>query len=216
MPRGYPRKAKLWPKAQELAVRGWYMDEIANELGIGYKTLQSWFADPDGAWKKARIESYAGICRECGGKTSGCNGREKAASICVSCSRINQKQAAAERILTAINQWADKHGGVPPRATDWARREPQNEGYPYPRELTQVFGSWNEAIRCAGYEPRVYGHYGRPGDDIALCREIRDRYETGISSPELAKLYECSPQTIAYRIRKAGGSLSKLRESLRT
>lgn len=56
-----------------------------------------------------------------------------------------------ELVLDAIRAWAEEHDGRPPRARDW-----HYAGYGHPCEHTvyALFGSWSEAIRGAGFEPR--------------------------------------------------------------
>ena len=62
------------------------------------------------------------------------------------------RQAA---ILTSIAKWASEHGDQPPKVSDWRRVT----GTQWPSYLTVIraFGSWDEAIRQAGFTPRGRG-----------------------------------------------------------
>ncbi len=55
-----------------------------------------------------------------------------------------------ERILDAIQAWAVEYG-EPPRAQEWQRGTPD---YPARTTVCAMFGTWNAAIRAAGYPAR--------------------------------------------------------------
>lgn len=61
--------------------------QAAEELGLSYSTVRSYLVDPTGETEKARKERHSGSCSECGGPTSGSNGREQAPSRCTYCVR---------------------------------------------------------------------------------------------------------------------------------
>jgi hypothetical protein len=54
-----------------------------------------------------------------------------------------------ERIIEAIQLWAEEHDGKPPTAESWRREEP---GYPFVGVVLRRFESWNEAITAAGFQ----------------------------------------------------------------
>lgn len=79
-----------------------------------------------------------------------------------------------EEIIQKIKDWQAKYGEIP-AATDWnpsdcrrsarisaarsqvwlERSERFSQGvYPWPGTVQKVFGSWNNAIRAAGFQPR--------------------------------------------------------------
>jgi predicted transcriptional regulator len=68
-------------------------------------------------------------------------------------------------IIRAIRRWAGKRAGQPPTFRAWERsrnltaRRFSSVGADHPTaaRVQQVFGSWNAAIRAAGYEPRGRG-----------------------------------------------------------
>lgn len=91
-------------------------------------------------------------------------------------------------ILDAIRRWAADHDGMPPTATEWnpsdcrysaelstaraeawlARADDFEAGeYPWTGSVVKRFGSWNDAIRRAGFTPRrrtiLDGAYERVG-----------------------------------------------------
>ena len=129
-----------------------------------------------------------------------------------------------DRIVEAIKAF-DGLYGRPPHATDWnvgalhalgdtEKLDRFSTGrYPHVTTVRQKFGKWSEAIRAAGFVPLKNGTYGRAGESMTLCREIRERYEAGESTVELAVTYGCTPPTISWRIRKAGGKVRTKREA---
>lgn len=52
-----------------------------------------------------------------------------------------------ERLIVALRQWAERHGGEPPRRRDWNTAGPD---HPTGESVYRVFGSWSEALRAAG------------------------------------------------------------------
>lgn len=70
-----------------LRAEGLKYREIAAELGVPLQTVYAWVTDPDGAKLRARKASYAGRCADCGGPTTGNDGRNAAPERCFSCER---------------------------------------------------------------------------------------------------------------------------------
>ena len=66
--------------------------------------------------------------------------------------RLRVKRA---KLIAMIKLWAKDHGGSPPRASDWMNVK----GTRWPSYLTVVraFGTWDEGIAAAGFEPRGRG-----------------------------------------------------------
>jgi hypothetical protein len=60
-----------------------------------------------------------------------------------------------ERIIRAIQAWAKRHGGKPPKYNDWSRAAIETGGTMHPSRVTvaERFGSWNAAIAAAGFTP---------------------------------------------------------------
>lgn len=61
-------------------------------------------------------------------------------------------------IIEAIQAWAAEHGRAP-LYKDWERAGPT---WPASSAAAHRFGSWNAAIRAAGFEPRHHGFRRRP------------------------------------------------------
>jgi len=53
--------------------------------------------------------------------------------------------------ITAIRLWAEAHDGEPPKMEEWRKLAPEHPSYAV---LAQLFGSWNDGIAAAGFEPR--------------------------------------------------------------
>lgn len=59
--------------------------QVGLRLGISRSMVSEIINDPDGSKARARRESYAGVCDECGGPTDGSNGRANAPPRCLYC-----------------------------------------------------------------------------------------------------------------------------------
>lgn len=64
-----------------------------------------------------------------------------------------------EILIEKIRKWTVKHG-EPPKVNDW--RGPQQSKWPSYITVIRYFGTWDEAIKRAGYKPRGRG---RPKSD---------------------------------------------------
>lgn len=130
-----------------------------------------------------KYTSYGGACVDCGARTNGNNGPGKASVRCRSCRHEWERANAIwsrERIIRKIQQFAETYGRQP-RVTDFipshARRIGHHgrvpEGHwPALETIARYCGSWNEAIRAAGFEPfdQVRDHDWAPNN-----RTVRDR-----------------------------------------
>lgn len=226
MARGVARRAELAPEARRLRAEGLTFREIGERLGVGLRTAHEWCSDPDRAKYRARRQRYAGTCVDCGARTDGSDGPGRAAKRCAECTRRHQKENGPwprERVIEAIRAWAERYG-APPAAPDWNPAQARWFGHPekverfrggeWPSTTTVAkrFGSWAAGIEAAGF-PRPRPGV-RPSDaGMDLCMEIRLRYEGGESAYALAREYGCHSNTIAYRIRKAGGQMRSPREA---
>lgn len=150
----------LAERARALRREGRIYNEIAAELGISRSYASMLLTDPDGAKARARKDSYAGRCLDCGNSTSGSDGREQAASYCDPCWRKRvhaNRRWTRETVIDAIQRFAAVHGR-PPVADEWIRADPEH-GYP-PRSSVYMadghhygrpFESWAAAIEAAGF-----------------------------------------------------------------
>ncbi len=90
---------------------------------------------------------------------------------CQSCNRIHARAASQAWIIDRVRAWADRFGD-PPGAADWNRApsirarnpaaalrqdEASDEHWPALFGVVSTFGSWNNAIRAAGFQPMRAG-----------------------------------------------------------
>jgi hypothetical protein len=145
--------------ARRMREEGKVLREIGEHLGVRRSTVDTWLKDPDGKLTRARKDSYAQPCVDCGGPTSGSEGRRETPR-CQRCANIH---CAAETqvwtraaIVLAIQEWAAAYG-QPPAIADWSRaaRYEQADGqWPSYQSAVRRWGSWNAAIAAAGFTPR--------------------------------------------------------------
>lgn len=173
-----------------------------------------------------RHTSYSKACVDCGRPTY--SGNAHPADRCNRCAPVYYFTVwTREVIVETIRVWVRTYG-KPPTATDWnpsqaialghpekAARFYEDNAWPHVNTVQLRFGSWNAAIEAAGFTPFGTGQYGRAGESMELCREIRARYEAGESSGQLGATYGVSPQTILRRVRKAGGTIRTVGQAVR-
>lgn len=147
-----PERVEL---ARELREDGHTYREIGDLLGVAFQTVATWLTDPDGSRMRARKDSYAQPCVDCGAMTSGYNGR-RAEPRCIPCTNARKVIWDQNTVIAAIQRW-DILNGRPPTAREWRTRR---GGYwPTSRVVQYVFGSWNAGIAAAGLEPVPMGRY---------------------------------------------------------
>jgi hypothetical protein len=205
MPRGHTAKTtERVARANELRAQGATLKEIAMELGVAVSTIDSWLNDPDGSRKKARVDGYRKPCARCGTLCNGSHGHVEDDMFCRDCAPYEYRIWTREAIVLAIQEWAEDHGGVPPRAGDWKSRTDERR-WPYVFSVTTYWGSWNAAIQAAGFEPRRNGCYGRPGEDPAEVRRTVELYRSGLSCAQVAAvLGDISASGVRDRLVAAG------------
>jgi hypothetical protein len=141
-------------EARRLHQVGWTSPEIGRELGVSDSTIRNWY--------------LGGVCEVCGIPTEGSKGHPAPR-----CHEHNvppdQTYWTQERIIEAIQDWKFVYG-EPPASADWSPhnarlvndedRALRAEGLiaaraiPWSTTVIGCFGSWNEAIRAAGFIPR--------------------------------------------------------------
>lgn len=144
--------------------------QIAATLGMSPSGLRSLINDPDLSKQRARRERYRRPCPRCGTLMDGSGGRKTQPEICFSCSRQEAHDSrfyTPEVIVERIQQWARAHG-APPSASDWLRTVP--EGGVAVSTVQREFGTWNAAIKAAGFDPCIQYRHDR---ETAL-QAIRD------------------------------------------
>lgn len=82
-----PNRVERHAQATALLAEGLTRNHVAARLGIKPQTLRNILNDPDGSKDKARKASYGGRCSDCGRRTDGSNGREKAPTRCKFCTQ---------------------------------------------------------------------------------------------------------------------------------
>lgn len=68
-------RLELAVEARRLRDEGFSIRGIGDVLGCSRSYASELLNDPDGSKARARKDRYAGICVDCGGPTSGCEGR---------------------------------------------------------------------------------------------------------------------------------------------
>lgn len=165
-PKGVPHDQRLHEKALRLRAKGLYVREIAVALDVPRSTITSWLLPHTKESQRLWRLRNAGTCVDCGGPTDASGGRAKVAKRCHGCAVAHgrsQKYWTRERIIEAIERWVETHDQIP-SAADWIRAAP-DQSHPAISSVyaprAGVFGSWNEAIEAAGFEPRAVGTYER-------------------------------------------------------
>jgi len=176
------KTVKRHPEYVRLEARRLYQDgltrvEIASRLSVALTTVYRW-VDPVYAERIRRQSREAkrrrtGTCEDCGAETRYNGHAENGAShLCLPCS--NKRTAAArkiwtrDRIIEAIQWWADQYGTQPAiadfnpsgavRLGDYqraVRAERHIAAREIPTFITVIreFGSWNAGIADAGFAP---------------------------------------------------------------
>jgi predicted transcriptional regulator len=222
--RGVAASEETRALARTLHAEGVSPLEISRRLGYARATIYQWLDPEHMSKQKVRRLRYSQPCVDCGKATGGSGGFAAPALRCAPCQRRWQRENAIwtrETVITAIQAWADEHGGVPPVAADWnpaiARRlgKPEkadkfyeDDAWPTVESVQKVFGSWNQAIRAAGFAPRRPGHYGREGEDPTVVQHTVDLYEQGLSQREIAELLGISKAGVRYRLARGRGKRS--------
>lgn len=207
--RGVPAKTpERVAEAQLLRAQGVMYREIAERFGISTQTAHAWVNDPDGSLARQRKRRYDLECVLCGGRVDGTSPgkmHDPANPVCLDCAPGHYAVWTRDAIVLCIQEWADEHGGVPPAACDFLRARAADLPVPSVNNVQRRFGSWNEAIRAAGFEPH---HPGPLGGFTMLSPEQRAecarRYAAGESSTLIAADLGCQPQTVIKWARKAG------------
>lgn len=154
---------------------------------------------------------YGGTCRFCGATTNGYDGPGTASDVCKVClyTRLAWNR---EKVIAAIQRWADEHGGIPPTSVDWGnasgrpdrRHLDYTPEYPSCETVREHCGSFTDAIRAAGFEP-VWTCTTEPFD-VIYAKALAGR-----SAAELAEEYGVTPAAIYLRFRNHGVPFRTLR-----
>lgn len=168
----------LIERAAALRNEGLGWTTIGRQLEVPATTIKRWL-DHDYnarhlATSRAAKAKRTGRCRGCGATTRyNGHGEPRVSEWCPACRARQNTKWTREAILNAIRAWAAEHNGQPPTAYDWnptlaysqgnymrARAFEHDTRWPYDSTVRGRFGSWNEAIRQAGLQPRQPGSHG--------------------------------------------------------
>jgi transcriptional regulator with XRE-family HTH domain len=161
------RRAELYPIIARMREKEkLQFKDIGARLGLSKYTVSDYYHDPNGARVLARKRKAS--CESCDKPVrSDCNPPSR---YCLKCERWIRHENARDRVIIAIQEW-NKRYGHPPGASDWnpalaerlgqfdgARRYREERCWPSTTTVQRAFGSWNEAIRQAGFEALPSGH----------------------------------------------------------
>lgn len=157
-------KRETAERIREMRAKGATSGEIAYRLRLSESTVRNWWGED--------------VCSDCNAPVDGSQ-RKRPVVRCESCDRawcateeggLARSYWTRERIIEAIQWWADKYGEAP-ATTDWdpwharhlfgdekrARRFERDHKagrIPSFRHTVKRFGTWNNAIAAAGFQPR--------------------------------------------------------------
>jgi hypothetical protein len=216
-------------EAQRLREEGLLLREIAERMGAKRTTVSAWLCDPDGSKLRARKDSYRGECIDCGARTDGSNGRANAPRRCDECSRRFRHERriwTPDTIVEAIRAFHDQYGFVP-CATDWSpalayahtlsdaevrARRYETGAWPPTATVLKECGSWNAAIRAAGFEPNR--EFNRPfAADPTVPRRAAAMYQTGHTLDEVGEAFGVSGKCVGMWLDRIGAQRRTPRES---
>jgi transcriptional regulator with XRE-family HTH domain len=192
-------RAEREAEARRLRDEGLLGREIAERMGVSTSTVSAWLTDPGGRRLRARKDSYRGICDTCGGSTDGSDGPGKAPSRCAECLRWSR-----EAILEAIADWADEHGGIPPRCIDTGVGYEGHGRLPASTVVKKYFGTWNAALLAGGFEL----HCDRRSE---TQEEIMAALRAGESVRSIADRFGVTSKAIGQRLRVRGLTVADVR-----
>jgi DNA-binding CsgD family transcriptional regulator len=202
------RRAELAARVAELRSEGLIYREIAQRLGISTSYAGELVDDPSGQKVRRRKRRYDLVCVDCGGRVDGtAPGKmpNRDEPVCIKCAGEHYAVWTREAIIFAIQEWADEHGGIPPSAADWLRAHALSGPVPVVNHVLRRFGTWNAAIRAAGFEPHPTGPVGGYTVLTAAQREeCARRYAAGESSTRIAADLGCNPNAVLKWVRHAG------------
>lgn len=182
---------QLAARVKMLRAQGLTNPQIGQRLGIS-RTHVSRLLNPRSYEVTLRTSREAkrrriGTCEVCGGVTRlGRHGQPS--RICADCVAPPEKWWTRERIIEAIQRWAQEHGS-PPRSTDWTAGHPdrlwpaKSNVYLGTRNKSAPFATWADAIEAAGFPRPRRGYYKRTPEvrarmaDSQRKRRSRERVE---------------------------------------
>lgn len=163
-------RAERYEQLKALRDKGMLLREIAAETGVAISTVHDVLSDPTGdAARERKRRAYSFRCEGCGVecKPNGRKELEARSGLCATCFGAQTRRRSRQWIIDSMHEWAHMFG-APPSAIDWnppfarshkycqwkAERH-ASTGRPWPSvALVQShYGSWNDGLRAAGFEP---------------------------------------------------------------
>lgn len=196
-------RAEKAARAAELYAQGMTGTRIAEIMGISSSHCYDLLSDPSGEKLRARKARYETPCAGCG-RTVNSNSPPVDGQVCIRCAMDERTIWTRDAIVLAIQEWADENGGIPPAANDFYRAGATDRN-PSVVTVQKQFGTWNAAIRAAGFEPHPCGPVGGYETLTEEQRfECARRYAAGESTPQIAADFGCTPGAVAKWVRRAG------------
>lgn len=151
---------------------------------------------------------YSGTCIDCGARTGYSGHGTDASERCTACAGARATVWTRGGIVNAIRAFA-AHEGRQPSALEWQRSRPST--YPATATVLNVFGSWNAAIRAAGFEPQA----ARGGPPGSTPREEYERtaqmYRDGMTYEEIAAACGITVRGVDYRLQYVNEPRTRVR-----
>lgn len=196
-------RAEKAARAAELYAQGLTGARVAEIMEISRSHCYELLSDPSGEKVRERKARYETSCAGCG-RTVNSNSPPVDGQVCFRCSMDERTIWTRDAIVLAIQEWADENGGIPPAANDFYRLGATDRN-PSVVTVQKQFGTWNAAIRAAGFEP----HPGGPvGGYEPLSEEQRSacarRYAAGESTTRIAADFGCTPGAVSRWVKRAG------------
>lgn len=187
-----------------------FADRTGRSRSYAYQIL----TDPHGVKARQRKGTY--ICERCRREKQH-DGTRQRPTHCITCAGAIAGERARERVLTALREWAELYGR-PPSATDWnpsawghysperrALMEDRHSArkWPHLSGVQTLFGSWNEAIEAAGFDPV------KPGE-----RRDPESWQRALKQRGHRKMSRTAEAIIEREIEKVEQAIEKTAEKL--
>lgn len=168
-------RRERYEQFKPLRDQGLTLREIAASFDVSPRTVSDVLNDPDRAKVRARRERYRGRCAFCGKPTSGAEGRSRAPTRC-----RDHPDLDAQMKARGVNRWTretviselqrlGRELGRAPAVGDYFQQHGRSSRPVVVEGMVGIynaarclFGSWNNALTAAGFEPRLKGHRAEP------------------------------------------------------
>ena len=153
--------------AKRLRAEGLKFREIAEHIGCSTtEVTRLLYPEKAERMRQQSLESKrrrTGVCRMCGGVTKYAgHGNVIVSDLCASCAPDAHRLWDEGAIIAAMRRWSADHGGQP-TARDWLLGG--HDGYPSVEAVQRIFGSWNNGVSAAGFDPLPPGRRTPEGQE---------------------------------------------------